>query len=111
MEGMRKGAATIEMVQEETSLEKGRRIQREKREAGDILPRNYNPIIRAQKQPNSLRLAVDANCFYCIGGTEDEMPDPGWREEVRDCTAMLCPLHPHRPYQRIDDKDRSNIRH
>jgi len=34
-----------------------------------------------------------------MGGTEEEMPDPGWKDLIRTCTAPGCPLYRHRPYK------------
>lgn len=58
-----------------------------------------NLIRKAKLHPKSLKKAIAANCFHCYGGTESEMPDPGWRNMIRTCTAPYCPLYPHRPYQ------------
>jgi len=42
----------------------------------------------------SLRKAVDAHCKNCIY----DKAEPGtWREQVENCTATGCNLHPHRP--------------
>jgi hypothetical protein len=58
----------------------------------------HNPIIRAQSKPNSKRAAIDAMCAACMGCSE-QMIEPGFRNEIRDCSAPDCPLWAHRPYQ------------
>ena len=58
----------------------------------------HNPILRAKTKPNSLRAAINAMCAACMGCSE-QMIEPGFRNEIRDCSALDCPLWPHRPYQ------------
>ena len=58
----------------------------------------HNPIIRARRKPNSLREAINAMCASCMGCTE-QMIEPGFRNEIRDCSASHCPLWGQRPYQ------------
>ena len=58
----------------------------------------HNPIIRARAKPNSLRAAVNAMCAACMGCTE-QMIEPGFRNEIRDCSSRDCPLWAKRPYQ------------
>ena len=57
-----------------------------------------NLVIKAKRHPTSLKKAIGAMCFQCFGGTEAEMPDPGWKNFIRDCTSKDCALYPHRPY-------------
>lgn len=63
-----------------------------------------NLIRKAKTKPTSKKLAIFAMCFNCIGGTEEEMPDGGWRKEITNCTANDCPLWTHRPFQK-DEED------
>ena len=49
--------------------------------------------------PSSRKLALHAFCFQCCGGTEDEMPDPGWKDFIRTCTDPSCPGYLNRPYR------------
>jgi hypothetical protein len=58
----------------------------------------HNPIIRARSKPTSMRAAIDAMCAQCMGCSE-QMIEPGFRNEIRDCSAPHCPLWLHRPYQ------------
>lgn len=62
-----------------------------------------NPVQQAEANPTSLKRAVKAFCWTCVGGDGD----PGAKFRVRDCTAPKCPLHPHRPWQ--DAKGRIHI--
>lgn len=50
---------------------------------------NLSPLERAQKNPKSLRAAIDAKCFQCQGDGED----PGTWERVRTCTIPDCGLY------------------
>jgi hypothetical protein len=82
----------------ETPIEKAQRIVRERREAGTLSSPERNWVRRAAlADTKSLRLAINAACFQCLGGTMEDMPDPGWREEIRDCTVISCALHSVRP--------------
>ena len=64
------------------------------------------PIIAAIRNPYDLnlgntksrKLAINAMCAHCMGCTEGYR-DPGFVEEVRNCTAPKCPLWHFRPYQ------------
>ena len=50
-----------------------------------------NPIQRSQANPRSLRLAINAKCYECLGCL------PSWRREVENCTSPKCPLFAQRP--------------
>jgi|GEM_PF-493478 len=92
------------------AIEKAQRINQERRDAGQITLPNHNWIVKAKLKPNSLITAIAAKCFECFGGTEKELPDPGWKDFIRTCTAPDCALFSHRPYQKsltddeIDDE-------
>lgn len=60
-----------------------------------------DPIEKARRNPKSLRLAVNAKCWDCIGAGHD--PNP--RGAIRECTILDCSLYPVRPYQRGDGGD------
>jgi hypothetical protein len=53
-----------------------------------------SPIDKAARNPQSLRMAVNAMCSQCMG-----YPDAGWRQAIRFCTAPHCALFRIRPYQ------------
>ena len=59
----------------------------------------FNPIEKAKRKPMSLRLAVNAKCWECQGGSSD--PHPRWR--IGNCEVVDCPLYPKRPYQDFFD--------
>lgn len=88
-----------EEAPQQTPLERAHAAMRARREAGETITRR-NPLEKAAGKPTSLRLAVSAKCFDCVG----RECDPGWRDRIRTCTVARCPLHPVRPYQR-DDAD------
>lgn len=62
-----------------------------------------NPILKAKEEPNSRRFAINAMCASCMGCTETAIV-PGFRKEVRECSAPRCPLYAFRPYQHDDDE-------
>jgi hypothetical protein len=65
------------------------------REAGGVAGPRLDPIQKAAANPKSLRLAITAKCWECMGGGLD----PGTREAIRSCTSPACPLYPLRPFQ------------
>ena len=65
---------------------------REKVASGEIEVVRLNPIEKAKNNPKSLRLAIDAQCFDCMGRT-------GSTSDIRECTAKDCPLYKVRPYR------------
>ena len=42
-----------------------------------------------------LRKAIKEMCVHCMGGCSI----PGYQEEIRHCSADICPLKPYRPYK------------
>ena len=54
-----------------------------------------SPIVRASRNPRSLRLAINAKCFECSGGNTD--PCVAWR--IGNCEVGDCSLWPQRPHQ------------
>jgi hypothetical protein len=54
------------------------------------------PTEKARADPRSMRKAITAFCFECMGGTGM----PSVRQEVANCTAPQCSLYPLRPWQR-----------
>lgn len=53
------------------------------------------PIEKAQENPKSLRLAINAKCYDCMGCGFDGHP----ANEIRLCEISDCPLWLVRPYQ------------
>ncbi|GEK46011.1 hypothetical protein HPA02_02940 [Bisbaumannia pacifica] len=76
------------------ALKKARQAMADKRAAGEIA--RLDPIEKASQNPRSLRLAITAKCWECMGGGEES----GTRRMIRECTSAGCPLHAQRPYQR-----------
>lgn len=72
----------------------------ELREAGEKIER-LDPIEKAARNPKSLRLAINAKCWDCVGGPADPAP----RRRIGECAQTRCSLHPVRPYQRDEADD------
>ena len=81
------------------NLEKAREAAQLARERGEQREVTHNWIVKARRRPKSMKAALNAMCFACMGGTEDALPDAGWKKAIGTCTAPTCPLYPHRPYQ------------
>ena len=69
-------------------------------------PREHNLIKRYLKAPKSRAKAIQAQCFHCLGGDENNMPDSGWREDIRECGCRpdskpgnQCYLWEFRPFK------------
>lgn len=75
-------------------LEKARQKRREMAANGQSLAR-LDPVQKAAAHPTSLRMAITAKCWVCVGSGQDSNP----RLTIGACTVKTCPLHPHRPYQ------------
>lgn len=68
---------------------------REKLASGEIAkPTRKNPLEKALANPTSLKLAIRAACWDCVGGDVTE----NWQNEIRLCTINKCGLHHVRPY-------------
>ena len=71
-------------------------LQTKQQEGNDT--REHNLIKRYEKDPKSRAKAVGAMCFSCQGGDRDNMPDHGYKDEIRHC-RIDCPLKAFRPYK------------
>ena len=71
-------------------LQKARAKLAENRAKGT---KRLNPLEKAKQNPKSMRLAINAFCYECMGYAKS------WRTDVRDCTAKNCPLFGFRPYK------------
>lgn len=58
----------------------------------------HNPMVRNLGNKTSLRAAIDAMCAHCMGCSTDEI-EPGFRDDIRNCSAPGCPLWNFRPFQ------------
>lgn len=81
------------------------RDKRRKLSEGEDLKAQHNLIRKHLANPSSRKLAIDAFCFHCMGGTKEETPDPGWRELIRTCTCLDCPLYLFRPYKNKEENE------
>lgn len=52
-----------------------------------------SPVEKLSENPKSLRLAVNAACFQCMGCSSTSAAD------IRGCTSPSCALFEVRPYQ------------
>jgi hypothetical protein len=72
--------------------------------------RNHNPVSRyfgllAKGYPTR-KTAIDAMCAHCMGCTAKEQGfcdgdhiEDGFREQIRSCSSLGCPLRAFRPFQ------------
>lgn len=70
----------------------GLRRHREAVKNGEIEKVSKTPVQKLEGNPKSLRLAVNAMCYQCMGNSNTP-------SEIRDCTAKKCALYNVRPYQ------------
>ena len=55
-----------------------------------------NPVEKAKANPTSLKYAIRAHCWQCVGADASE----GAKQMVRDCSVGdKCALYPHRPWK------------
>ena len=59
------------------------------------LPGLKSPLEKPAENPGSLRLAINAKCYDCIGRDYD----PDWRGSIRHCACTDCPLYAVRPFR------------
>jgi len=76
-----------------TALDKALAKKKELKSLGKLV--RLSPYQKAQNNPKSLRKAVTAFCYECMGGDGEQ----GARGHVRNCTAYKCPLYKVRPWQ------------
>lgn len=74
-------------------LEEGRQRFLQLRKEGKVTVEYLNPIEKANKHPTSLKKAVAAMCYDCMGR------ETSYRADIRTCAALECPLFGHRPYK------------
>lgn len=56
-----------------------------------------NPIVKNKVKPTR-KNAINAMCANCMGCTE-EKAEAGFRNLIRECKSVDCPLHEWRPYK------------
>ena len=76
-------------------LRKAQAKQKALREQG-IKIELLGPYEKHLRDPKSLRKAITAKCWDCVGADAD--PNP--RGQIRDCIMDDCPLWTVRPWQR-----------
>lgn len=72
-----------------TALEKYRQDLKD----GKVTKQVKTPVEKLAENPKSLRLAVNAMCFQCMGCSSTSAAD------IRGCTSPKCALFEVRPYQ------------
>jgi hypothetical protein len=87
------------MKSAEERMQKARDRREQIRASGETIPQEHNLIRKANADPGSKVKAIAAACYQCFGGTEEELPDAGWKDEIRSCTNPACALYRHRPYR------------
>jgi len=66
---------------------------------GDI--KQKNPLQKWHESDKTSRsLAIHANCLECVGCSPTETAS-GYRDAIRSCHLVDCPLHVFRPYRRL----------
>jgi len=80
------------------ALKAAREAVKKAKEEGTYIPPERNPLLQAKDKPSSKVAAIKAKCAECMGCTEEHI-ESGWRNMIRDCTSVACPLHSHRPYK------------
>lgn len=61
----------------------------------ETVPASLQKTYKQSRKNGQRKAAIKIFCAECVGYE---------RKEVRNCTALACPLWPHRPYQR-DEED------
>ena len=78
-------------------LQRGKEAMAAKRAEG-WKPVYLNPVDAAKANPGSMKAAIKAFCWTCVG----QDADPGAKFRVRDCdVGPKCPLYDHRPWQKV----------
>ena len=70
---------------------------KKKRAAGQV-GYTSSPLEMLKRHPSSIKRAVQAKCYVCIGGSLEEAPPKGWRQMIAFCGKSDCPLYFVRPY-------------
>ena len=74
-------------------------IKKKKMESGEIKIMT-NPIDKWEaSNKKSYALMTKAKCAECMGCLEGYL-EPGFREQISNCSSLKCPLHSKRPYQK-----------
>jgi hypothetical protein len=87
------------MLDADERVQNLRRAAEERKAAGVTITPEHNWVKKSIADPKSMKKAIAAMCFQCMGGTEDDLPDGGWKDLIRTCTAPTCALFRFRPYK------------
>jgi len=60
--------------------------------------RMHNLVERFFSLVPSRKRAIDAKCAECMGCTKDHLEE-GYKNEIRNCSALTCSLYLFRPYK------------
>lgn len=74
-------------------LEEARKAYQAKLKSGEIEVQRLDPIEKSKANPGSMKLAIRAHCYDCVGR------DTGYISDIRNCEIIECALHRFRPYQ------------
>ena len=74
------------------NIEKAQEKLKEMKAKG-LKPKRFDPIQKAKENKKSMRLAINAMCFDCMGRASTYVKD------VRECTAPNCPIYHFRPFK------------
>jgi hypothetical protein len=62
------------------------------------------PFEKLREKP-TLKRAITAMCCDCMGWEEGQKMPPKIRDDIKDCTAIQCPLHMFRPWKSSTDNE------
>lgn len=58
-----------------------------------------NPISKYKQNPMSLRSAINAHCYVCMGGSEADLRTKNRVvSDIKACASKVCPLLTVRPF-------------
>lgn len=81
----------------EGNTEALKEYQRKIRDGEIERPTPRTPIERANDNPNSKAMAIEAKCYDCI---YDPLSEGRWRDQVDACSCEDCPLWNVRPQRK-----------
>ncbi len=81
------------------------RIARQQERIAKGLSAFKTPIEKLADNPKSMRSAITAMCYDCIGRDAD----PDFRGAIRGCVCHDCPLYKLRPYQTTRQREKAEV--
>ena len=68
--------------------------------------KHHNPLAKSNANPTSLRLAVNAHCYLCMGGDKGDLrTQKSVVSLIRGCTSNICPLLLIRPFNPLSQQN------